>query len=253
MPVIRAEEFRDTNLDRTHPFADRVSLSNGVVTIPFSTFVDAALYPPGNTGRMFLSSVKIDTRGNLTLTLADGLRGDVGTCEIATDAYPDVLVFTDEFDRRIGILVPGPEGLTELRAFGVGTYTFDETQTAFTGVVQIPVPAGGVEGIQVDESLISGQVFLVGENGVELYLDRGQLRVDVVGDPLKLFRDCQKLGAASADRLDELLASYPLRTINGIRPDASGNWTFVTGGGLSPLQVFRITPSDQGGLTIEAI
>lgn len=199
-------EWRTLRTTR-YPFSDGATLNNGKQFIPFDVMADAALYPVGGAARMYLASVGV-THDAVTLTV--GTSADKALCSTTYPSIgaPDSAQLVDAVGRPAGLVVGGENGrLGVFAAWGVGTFAFSPDQTEFAATVCFPQPQAGVRGVMLpDGSVLSGDVWLVGEDGVVLRResvttprpDGGPggavahevIRLDVVGDPLFRRRLC---------------------------------------------------------------
>jgi hypothetical protein len=242
------ESWREQNRDRKYPFMDTSSLSNGTDAIPEYVIVDARLYPAGHEGRLFVSKVSVKANRTFIIEISDGTNGVVGSGTGNSDSK--VLKLEDSYGRPAGVLVAGPLNFAYFANWSTGDHVFNEDQTSFVPRVQLPMPKLQVTGITLDdESFFTGDVWLVGENGVRLRTDGSSIRIDVIGDPLKLFRTCRDIGDEADNAITDLFRAKALRTINGIAPDEFGNFQIIISAQANDLQLLRITPM-VAGLTI---
>lgn len=242
------ESWKEQNQDRKYPFMDTASMTNGNDAIPEHVIVDARLYPAEHDGRLFLSNVKVSSNRTFEVSISDGTRGVVGQATGDSDSV--ILNLTDSYGRPAGVLVGGPLNFEYFANWSVGDHEFEEDQTPFLPRVQLPMPKNRVTGFLLDDgSFFTGDVWFVGENGVRLRTDGTSIRVDVVGDALKLFRNCRNIGAEADNAITELFRAKALRTINGIPPDETGNFQIIISAQANDLQLLRITPM-VAGLTI---
>lgn len=199
-------QWRDYYEPTPYPFGDWATLrhDSAAVFIPEGTFLDAAIYPLGSQARTRLARVDIDQQ---TIVLFVGDDEDTarcsGTVDIANAA--DEIPLTDRHGRPAGILVSSASRLAVFQTWPLGSYEFDYSQTGFAADVCLPVSTNSVQGFLLDDgSVLSGDVWLVGDDGVvlslvELLPDEDScedatpvtaIRVDVVGDPLFRQRLC---------------------------------------------------------------
>ena len=116
----------------------------------------------------------------------------------------------------------------------------------FAATCVTPMPAAGVRGFTTpDGTLFTGDVWLVGEDGVVVREEDGAVRIDVVGDPLFRRRLCQPVQLFTTPRF--------VKTINGMRPDARGDFKITAGRALAADTVLRVYTDDTGGITFEAV
>lgn len=239
-------EFRDELEPTKYPFADDASLAaaGGVVVVGSDTFLDASLYPVGGGPRQYLSRVVAATR-EVTLYTADPTRADLSSVTFDPLDPPDDLYLEDAYGRPAGVLVSEANRLASFQAWPRGETRFLPGATEFCASCVVPVPDVGVRGVLLDDgTLLTGDVWLVGEDGVVLRTEGGEIRVDVVGDPLFRRRLCQPTNLFTTPRF--------VKTVNGVPPDARGEFQLTVGRRLAADTVLRIFPDGAGGLTISA-
>jgi len=244
---VRFHDWRDTNSRRKYPFADHVPASNGTLDIPDDLFVDGRLYPIGGNEQLYLSRITKDTN---EITFA--IRA-TGTDELATASFEltDIpengqLAFFDTYGRPAGVLVSSKTALQSFSGVNVGVYTFLLSQTEFAAAVNVPQPEAGVRGfILPSGELVTGNVWLVGEDGVVIRRDGSDLRIDVIGDPFANRKLCAESDAN--EELPALRPYCPIKTLNGITPDGKGNFQLIVGSNQSLTPILRITPGSESG------
>jgi hypothetical protein len=247
MAAIKYDDWRVENAHRRYPFADDVTLSNGLdLTIPDTLFLDARLYPIGGGPRQYISSI---TKANsiITFNISDA------AAELASAAYSEVDIpengevpVYDTYGRPAGILVSTKVMLSAFSSISEGTYEFLEADTAFAATVVIPQPSLGVRGFLLPSGeVVSGDAWLVGEDGIVLRReDDGSIRVDAVGNP---FAEQQLCLTEETEEGQQREPYCPIKTINGIAPDEQGNISLTVGANQSLTNLIRITPQTGSG------
>lgn len=237
-------EFRDEFENTRYPFSDTATLrADSGMELLLDTFLDASLYPIGAVGNVFLSSIALLAR-QATFTISAGSTM-LATAVFDPLAPPDILRFVDTHGRPAGILVSSSLRLARFSAWPLGSHDFTVNDAAFVASCVIPLPAPGVRGLlSEDNTLLAGDVWLVGDNGVAIREEDNRIRVDVVGDPLFVSKLCGPAGRFKAQPL--------LRTINHCPPDFHGNYNLTVGSHFNAETVVRIYASE-GGLVIEAV
>jgi hypothetical protein len=255
MDNILFPEFLASLEDTKYPFLPTASLSNGRVSLLEGTFLDAHLYSVNSSGRYYISKVVVSS-DRFTLYLGDSRDAERLSATATIPLTDGVLRLTDVHGRPGGVLVSEPDRLALVSAWGVGTHVFERAQTEFCVTCQMPIPDPGVSGFRLESGeILSGKVWLVGEDGVvlrtETVLDRhgnevSRLRVDVVGDPLYLQRLCNP---------DELFVPINpirvIRVINGdttydCEPDVYGNFNLQMNDALAADAALRIRTTADG-------
>lgn len=242
-------EWRNGNEHIRYPFADDATLINvGGAIIDQDLFDDARIYPIGGNVGLYLSRVEVTTLG-IYFHIADPVAGELASGGyLFADSVPNEIALADQYGRPAGILVSTAEKLQAAAgSFQVGNTDFTQEETEFAPTVAIPVPATGLRGILMDDGgFLSGDIYLVGSNGVVLSVEDGAIRVDVIGNPYALLEACAAEGFVAP-------AFCGLKTINNIPPDANGDWKLTVGGNLAPANIIRISQDTSGNIGISAL
>lgn len=237
MSEIRYPQWRDRNETVNYPFSQASSMENadGDV-IPQGVFLDAIFYPVGGQENFYLSEIYVDI---------DTIRvymGDDGSDRRAWAEYnrfdpPENLRFVDEYGRPAGLIVSDSFRLATFSAWSNGSHAFTLTQAAVVARCYVPAPGVGIRGFILDDGeIVSGDVWLVGDNGIVLSYDIGYsqercgvttsyptIRVDVIGDTLHRRRVCEGADAFETPRFIETVSfcKPPKAAIKG-QPDGAG-------------------------------
>lgn len=241
MPVDRVavREWRDERAATRFPFSDEAGLvSRTGLAVDPGAFVDGVLYPVGATGRVHLAAVVVAPRA-VTLEF-----GDAGGAVVAAGTFdpvdpPAAVALADPAGRPAGVLVGAADRLAAFQTYPAGRHPFSRDQGEVAAGALVPVPGSPVRGVVLDDGeVLTGDVWLVGEDGVVLTRTAAStLRVDVVGDPLFRRRLCGEVGLFETPRI--------LRTVNGAGPDAAGAFTVWNGDDTAD-GVLRVTPTPTG-------
>lgn len=247
-------KFRDEQLGSKYPFADSATLQStgGNATLAKDLFVDASFYPIGGGTALYISSVVVAV--NKVTVYAKTVAPVVTiSAEYSPVDLPanDTLLFYDEHVRPAGVIVFNRARIYEIYQWGFGSYTFTRAAAEITATAFIPAQEPGVRALTINEQgFITDDVWLVGDNGVVLRAEAGNvIRVDTVGVPLFNRAACEE--AQRTKPTPRLLA-----TINNCAADEFGNFTITaTNRGIQPpnsdTTVLRVYPTDYG-LVIEA-
>jgi hypothetical protein len=238
-------EWRDQHEHTRYPFADGASLQATTNhTIQNDTFLDASLYPIGATSRVQIARITVTTR-EVTIVITDSSRADRASVTFDSLSPPDVLELRDSFGRPAGVLVSESLRLARFSSWNVGTHTFNQGAAEFAVSCVIPTPEIGVRGVlDATGRLFTGDLWLIGDNGVVFREEDGHIRVDIVGDPLFVRKLCEPI--------ERFEAPVFIRTINGCPPDKYGNFNLTVGDHLAPETIVRIYPTNDG-LVIQAV
>lgn len=241
-------EWRNSNQRTNYPFADSASLTNVKgVSIDRDLFDDARLYLIGGGVGTYVT--RITVIGNMvTFGFGDPVNGELATASLDVNNPTDELEVVDTLGRPAGVLISSADRLSALRArYSEGTFSFLPGTTEFDASVATPLPQTGVRGVILDDgSLLTGDLYLCGSDGVVLEQQTdGSIRVDIVGDPYALRKDCEKNNVP-------LPIFCGLRTINKISPDANGDYSLTVGANAASRPIIRIYTSI-GQITIALI
>ena len=260
MPEIFFPQFRAENGPTKYPFAEHALLTNAAQVIPPETLVDACLYPVGGGARLRLSAVTV-TSTTVTLTIGDQADAALASGTFAANAPPAALALVDSHDRAAGLLLAATDfGL--FASWGVGAYAFTAAQTEFAATCCLPQPAAGVRGIQLEDgTLLTGDVWLVGDDGVVLSAAEVSapdpqtqvattyqvIRVDVIGDPLFRRRLCGEQTDLFAT--PQFLKTLTLRDSGQtlvLTPGLNGGVTLGVNNALANDAAMRVRTTEEG-------
>ncbi len=194
-------EFRKEREQTNYPFSTRAALVNrDGATILQGTILDLCLHPYGGREGAYLSRVDVDA-DSCTLVF-----GDAGSAERCSTTFslvspPAEAQVVDGNGLPAGVVVSEPVRLAGLQSLGLGSHAFDPADTEVCAGCVISEPEPGLRGFLLDDgSVVSGDVVLLGDDGVVLEVenasedaceDGGQIiAVHVVGDPLFKRRVC---------------------------------------------------------------
>lgn len=268
--------YYDESLDTAYPFDSSASRTNGSVSFDNDIFVDARIFIPDSRIDVYIS--KVNVSDTVTITLSDG-RGILGTAEFPRNDPPDVLHFWSATSTYLGLLQSLPSqdgqavtagatsvvrGLSKLCGWPDGEHTFTQINTRFAATVLVPQPQVTVRSIKIPSGdIFHGDVWLVGENGVQLTVERDNsnsssslsssaanlsydtIRVDVVGNPLFTREQCEDQGIT-------LGASNFVKGIvfegQTIYPDETGGFTIQVArqSDGSEMPALRVVPIQNG-------
>jgi len=227
--------------DSNYPFTDGSTLTSTTSNfIPPNVFLDARLYPPGGGEIQYISTISSDYNGiSLTIVAADGviLSGYIAASANQATGGPDVIPLLDTYGREVGMVVIDIAKLRSTMGVEFGM-SFDSDAMVFVGTVVVPQPASGVTGLHAgDNTIASGDVWLVGMDGISVRHDTGVITPHLISDPLFLRRSCTETG-------EDYTFSRPIKgfRINGqeVTPDEFGNICFRVGDNLAPDNIIRI-------------
>jgi hypothetical protein len=228
-------DWRNENQASNYPFADTATLmSRDKLVLPVDMLVDASIFPIGGGARLYISSIVVGNRA-VTIWIGDATNAQRASCVFDPLAPPGMLALADSYGRPAGMFVADPLQLAAAQSWSAGTHTFDLGATEFVASCTISTPEAGVRGLAAAQGiLLTGDVWLVGEDGVVLTEEEGNIRVDVVGDPLFARQQCASLNLFNTPRV--------LKTINNILPGPDGSFQFAVAAASAADTVLRIVP-----------
>lgn len=248
MLEVVATEWRNNNRNVNYPFADGATLqSEEGVLFGRDSFDDARIYLAGASGKIYISRINLDG-STVTIYVGDTVLGELASASYDYNSPPDDLGIYDIYGRPAGVFVSSAERLAAFGTrFSQGDTTFRLEAMEFAPSVAIGLPSAGIWGILLDDgNVLGGDIWLVGEDGIVLWEEDGMIRIDAMGDPYALLRECENLG-------QPLPVFCGLKTINSIPPDANGDFKLLPGGNASTKSILRISPNGQGQLVIRML
>jgi hypothetical protein len=260
MAKVYHQQWREQHESSRYPFSDESSLySTDGLDIGADTFLDASVYPIGGSEQMHISRVSVET---FKITIYVGTVAQPELCSAEFDPLepPSMLRLADVYGRSAGVLVSEAVRLARFQGWPIGEHLFDQAASELAASVCIPTPEIGVRGVITDAGdVITGDIWIVGENGVVVQEDTSEdlgpgvrvIRVDIVGEPLFIQALCGEVTIGDALEPAFQAVSY-LQTINGVPPDEHGNFALTVGSNEASDPIIRITPSSNG-VVIEAV
>ena len=261
--------WRDEFEATTYPFGDWATLTSSTgVFIPEGTFLDAAIYPVGGGSKLRLSKVVVEQQA---ITIYVGNTSKEELCSGTIDLLSPVneIRLEDTYGRPAGLLVSEEERLAIFQTWPIGTHRFTFAQAGFCSFVCIPIVEDHLLGFELDDgSIVSGDVWLVGGDGVILSYEENEIarddcdtadavdplesriKVNIVGDPLFRQRLCST-GSITPRFLKKLTFKVGC-TSNALTPNTHGRVKMMTGRPDAELTILRIHGSG-GTLNIGAV
>lgn len=213
MPRVIYQEYRDEFENTRYPFMDNATLTDSrqTITIPNELFLDAGFCFPD--GFPYLSLIDVQP-SQIILTVTSGTVE--ASCTIPTDDIPDVLYFRNAQQKNFGCIVSEKNRLSWLATLDTGTYEFYPEATSFAIRCNLQSQVLGVSSIGTGDKALSGDVWLVGMDGVYLKkVDEHTISINALGEVLYKRKACNDS--------EKFITPRYLKTINGMGPDVYGN------------------------------
>lgn len=244
MPAIFHTDFRQTFGTGRYPFSDTSTLvSSEGLTLPNDTIVDASLYIIGAEAGVGIRQIIVTTSG-ISIVIGDNTSEQLASGTFDKFSPPASVTIVDVYGRPAGVLVTDAIALAIFQTWDPGTYLFESGTAEFVASCTIAVPNVFLRGIRLpDGTLLAGDVWLAGKDGVVLREESGNIRCDIVGDPLFLRKLCSPSG-----RFETPLF---LERINNIGPNDAGDFTITVASNQASDTALRIFPVSEDTLKIE--
>jgi hypothetical protein len=246
MSGIRHQEFLNEQKDTTYPFTPSSSLTNGLVTLSPTVFTDCALYPALATTTLYLTKVSVSYT-SLEFYLGTEEIPEMLTGTVALPVSVAAVTLFDQYERVGGLLTFEQAQLGIIAAWGEGDHLFTRAQTEFCVSCHQLQPGKGLAGFRLpDGTVVTGEVWFVGGDGVVLRRDGSDIRVDVVGDPLFLQKTCNDL-----ELYQPVHPIRKIRVINGdftfeCTPSTAGNFSISMNNALVENAALRVHTTELG-------
>ena len=266
MSRVKHPEWRESHEPTQYPFEDDATLlgSEGFSLLP-ETFLDAAFYVPGASYQGHISSVVI-SGDTCTIYVGDEGSTNRASATFSITSPPDVLRFVDSNSRPAGLMVSSSVKLAAFAAWDEGTHQFNYNSAGLVAAVWMPTPDLGVRGIMADDGqMLTGDVYLVGDEGVYLSCDEVTvpagcntpektfylIRVDIMGDPLWRRKECAPDSFSTPIFLEKITFQKGSNSFE-CGPGTNGDVKIHVNNTGATDTILRVRPVD-GGLKIEAV
>ena len=175
---IYGEQWEDSLRNKIYPFdAANSPVADGHV-IPDNFIIDAALFMSSEEAIAILDSLTVDANRVITLDFTDGT-DPVGTATIgATDSGRIEILFNGI---QAGFVDIDPDHAEIVRNWFPRSYLFMAPLLPHVVVVSDPAWRQGL--VLPDGTTLTGEVYLVGDDGVQLEAVAGGIKVHAYGDP----------------------------------------------------------------------
>lgn len=231
MNVLQTEhvpEWRDEAAAGRYPFEDgaRLSSSDAGISLPNDFVLDASVCASFDEVGLYSVTVPQPRDGSLVLTFCPPAADRFITGRLTPGAS-----LVDLYEQRsvVGVLVLSDTWHYTTANWPSGVHRFDHRSARLVPAVVRTGPPTGVEGFVVGGETVSGEVWLVADDGVVIRAEDGGVRIDVTGDPLFKRRRCEPD--------DAFVTPLFVKTVNGHLPDPYGGFAVSAEPG-SPLRVY---------------
>jgi hypothetical protein len=204
---IYGQQWEDSLKGLSYPFQASEPPESEGLRIPADFILDAALFMRSTTSRAALGEITVSPARGITMTFTDSAGDPVGTAVFPSTGGGRVDVRFQGVST--GFIVVDPDATEIVRSWFPRTYVFAAPLVPHVVVVSDPAWRRGVT--LPDGTTLTGDVYLVGANGIRLERTPTGFSVSGVGDPY-------------AGRVE---ARRALKTINGVLPDSAGNISFI--------------------------
>lgn len=251
--MIDTDEWRDQNTGTGWPFEPECLLtSDSGVPFDRNLLADAQLHPLGGTAHSYLAKI---VRGELDVRLQFGDDGTDNRCHARIVEPVPVADVRDDLGRPAGILVAGVDLFASLFSLVPGEYVFAQKNTLLCATCYHAVPDNRVTGFRMpDGEILTGDVWFVGKNGIQFqytpvsrWNNQGQqvtdneIKIHVVGDPLRRRRDCGPVGRFETPMFLRRLVIRKGAVDRVLLPSISGGIVLATNGALTTETSLRIS------------
>jgi len=208
--------------DQNYPFTDTATLTSETgVFVPPTVFKDARVFLRNNSALVYISKIKTQFN-KIEITIQDN-ENTVATATVSDFSQTFVPILDTDL-REVGVLLLNP---LELRAVtGTGRQLeFNSNAMPFVASVMFPQVQNVVRSlVDSKDKSASGDVWLIGEDGVVLRSSGNTVTFHVVGDPYFLRKLCERAEQTFAVRRPlKSLRVVSRGTTTVFTPDAFGN------------------------------
>lgn len=182
-----------------YPFVETASLRDvsGILSLEDPLVLECQVWAPmGAMSRVYISAVARTSTG-LLITLSS-LDQELGVATVL-DLAKSRAAFRNARGAQVGFLRVAPGGFARLYDNPSATYRFTAAATELVASALHSRPTGGMSALRVGDTLVEGDIRLVGGEGTRLRVVDGKVLVDQVGDPFfarDTCRDAQQSGLA---------------------------------------------------------
>jgi hypothetical protein len=249
-------QFRDEQSTSRYPFTDTSVLTETETGLSISNnvFLDAAFYPIGGGGSIYLNAVVITPLVfEFIVATTDPTVTIRGFYDWRSPPTNGVIDFYDAVGRPAGMVIVNVENMRQFNSWAQKTYSFGLRSAQFVATTFIPAKEPGVRALQSTAAhSLTGDAWLIGDAGVVVRAENEHtIRFDIVGIPLYRRYAC-------ADASAVLPPKRFVKTINGCPPDEFGNFTITATPAHPSLSanqkdvVLRVYPT-ANGVVVEAL
>lgn len=207
-------QWPDETRRSRYPFVETASLRDvsGLISLEDALVLECQIWPAvASYSRYYISSVE-RTPAKLTIQVSS-LDEVLGTATVETMTKVRA-AFLSSSGAQIGFIRVAPGGFARLHSNPSASYRFSVTSSELVPSAVHARPTGGLSGISVGGTVLSGDIRLVGGEGTRLRVVNGVVKVDYIGNPYFSrdgCKDAQQLGLA-INPVRKLVVSDGLQT-----------------------------------------
>jgi hypothetical protein len=237
-------EYRNQIGGTNYPFEPDATLltDTGLYLAP-GAIVDLTLSPIGEWSNLGITGLAVD-QVEATVWFGNDDFPKVAYGRFPVASPPARVALRDALERPAGLmLIDGVLGAI-FQAWPVGEHAFPSGAATIVASKVVPTPEAGLRGILVGGVLCTGDVQLVGDNGIIVTGDDAaeEVRIDVTGEPLFRRAGCYGSG--------EFTTPIYLKTINGTGPSAFGGFVIVAAGHAKGGTILRFDNIDSDTIAV---
>ena len=228
---IYGQQWEDSLKGLSYPFQASEPPESEGNRIPVDFILDAALFMRSTTSRGVLGEITVSSSRGITAVFTDAAGDHVGTAVFPVTGGGRVAVVYQGI--TTGFIIVDPDATEIVRSWFPRTYVFSATLVPHVVVVSDPAWRRGVT--LPDGTTLTGDVYLVGADGIQLERTPTGFSVSGVGDPY-------------AGRVE---AQRAIKTINGVLPDITGNISLIARSPHNGPHRVNVNPLGGGRVRVE--
>lgn len=159
------EEYRDMTADSLYPFSDSASLTNGLIVVRKSIFLDMTVYAVGDYEAPYHISAMDGSKGDGAVVEISDVNSSF-VCSFLLDGSKDA-VFCSQGERHAGVVVVDPdEALGLIGLVGESRYVFGPSQLELSASACRALKSDDLLAVSSGNDSWSDDVSILAEHGV---------------------------------------------------------------------------------------